>query len=154
MLKTGIIVGSTRPGRKAAAVAEWVYDIMKSRKDAEFEIVDIEDYKLPLLDEPVSPRVHQYTLLSLGLMGSSAVLLDVGVTGDQTLGRRAINLLQPEARGRINGLFVGLFFLGGAAGAAMAGIMWASGGWPMICATGAGFGIAALAVDCLSQGLA
>jgi predicted MFS family arabinose efflux permease len=94
------------------------------------------------------------SLLSLGLMGSSAVLLDVGVTGDQTLGRRAINLLQPEARGRINGLFVGLFFLGGAAGAAMAGIMWASGGWPMICATGAGFGIAALAVDCLSQGLA
>ena len=56
MLKTGIIVGSTRPGRKAAAVAEWVYDILKSRKDAEFEIVDIEDYKLPLLDEPVSPR--------------------------------------------------------------------------------------------------
>ncbi len=61
MLKTGIIVGSTRPGRKAAAVAEWVYDILKSRKDAEFEIVDIEDYKLPLLDEPVSPRVHQYS---------------------------------------------------------------------------------------------
>jgi len=97
---------------------------------------------------------HGASLLSLILMGSSAVLLDVGVTGDQTLGRRAINLLQPEARGRINGLFVGLFFLGGAAGAAMAGIMWASGGWPMICATGAGFGIAALAVDCLSQGLA
>jgi len=61
MLKTGIIVGSTRPGRKAAAVAEWVYDILKSRKDAKFEIVDIEDYKLPLLDEPVSPRVHQYS---------------------------------------------------------------------------------------------
>ena len=62
-------------------------------------------------------------------------------------GRRAINLLQPEARGRINGLFVGLFFLGGAAGAALAGIAWASGGWPMICVIGAGFGIAALVVD-------
>jgi len=92
---------------------------------------------------------HGASLLSLILMGSSAVLLDVGVTGDQTLGRRAINLLQPEARGRINGLFVGLFFLGGAAGAALASIVWASGGWPMICATGAGFGIAALVVDCL-----
>ena len=32
---------------------------LKSRKDAEFEIVDIEDYK-PVLDEPVSPRAHQY----------------------------------------------------------------------------------------------
>ena len=84
-------------------------------------------------------------------MGSSAVLLDVGVTGDQTLGRRAINLLQPEARGRINGLFVGLFFLGGAAGVAMAGIAWESGGWPMICATGAGFGIAALVVGWIGR---
>ena len=36
MLKIGIIVGSTRPGRKAAAVAKWVHDILKSRKDAEF----------------------------------------------------------------------------------------------------------------------
>src|ERR1700720_3887638 len=60
MLKVGIIVGSTRPGRKAAAVAEWVYNLLKSRNDAEFEIVDIEDYKLPLLDEPVPPIMHQY----------------------------------------------------------------------------------------------
>ena len=61
MLTIGIIVGSTRPGRKAAAVAKWVHDILKSRKDAEFEIVDIEDYKLPLLDEPVPPSMHQYS---------------------------------------------------------------------------------------------
>ncbi len=38
ILKIGIIVGSTRPGRKAVAVAKWVHDILKSRKDAEFEI--------------------------------------------------------------------------------------------------------------------
>ena len=61
MLKIGIIVGSTRPGRKAAAVAKWVYDILKARQDADFEIVDIEDYKLPLLDEPAPPRMHQYS---------------------------------------------------------------------------------------------
>lgn len=61
MLRVGIIVGSTRPGRKAAAVAKWVHEILKSRKDAEFEIVDIEDYKLPLLDEPVPPLMRQYS---------------------------------------------------------------------------------------------
>jgi NAD(P)H-dependent FMN reductase len=61
MLRIGIIAGSTRPGRKAAAVAKWVYDILKSRSDAEFEIVDVEDYKLPLLDEPVPPSMHQYS---------------------------------------------------------------------------------------------
>lgn len=61
MLRIGIVVGSTRPGRKAAAVAEWIYELLKSRKDAEFEIVDIEDYRLPLLDEPVPPTMGQYT---------------------------------------------------------------------------------------------
>ncbi|WP_421916909.1 MFS transporter [Mesorhizobium sp.] len=83
----------------------------------------------------------------LVLMGVSAVLLDIGVTGDQTLGRRAINLLQPKARGRLNGLFVGIFFIGGAIGSMLAGIAWTWAGWPAICAIGAGFGVAALLVD-------
>ena len=60
MIKVGIIVGSTRPGRKATAVAKWVHDLLKNRNDAEFEIVDIEDYKLPLLDEPLPPIMRQY----------------------------------------------------------------------------------------------
>ncbi|HEV2675248.1 MAG TPA: MFS transporter [Aliidongia sp.] len=90
-------------------------------------------------------------LLSLLLMGASAVLLDVGVTGDQTLGRRAINLLQPEARGRINGLFVGLFFLGGAVGSGVAGAAWTWGGWPTVCAIGAAFGVAALLSDLVER---
>src|SRR5260370_17749943 len=61
MLKIGIIVGSTRPGRKAAAVAKWVHDILRSRKDAEFEIVDIEDYKLPLLVQPAPPPMRHHS---------------------------------------------------------------------------------------------
>ncbi|AGB69999.1 MULTISPECIES: MFS transporter [Rhizobium] len=78
------------------------------------------------------------------LLGVSAVLLDVGVTGDQTLGRRAVNLLKREARGRINGLFVGIFFLGGALGSALAGTAWDFGGWVAVCAGAAGFGVIAL----------
>jgi predicted MFS family arabinose efflux permease len=85
--------------------------------------------------------------MPLALMIVSAVLLDIGVIGDQTLGRRSINLLRPEARSRMNGLFVGLFFVGGALGSAAAGVAWASGGWPMTCAAGAAFGIAALIAD-------
>ena len=60
MIKVGIIVGSTRPGRKADAVARWVYEIARKRSDAEFEVVDISDYKLPLLDEPIPPSLGQY----------------------------------------------------------------------------------------------
>ena len=83
----------------------------------------------------------------LALMGASAVLLDIGVTGDQTLGRRAVNLLQPEARGRLNGLFVGIFFIGGAIGSLLAGVAWSWGGWTCVCAIGGGFGLVAFLVD-------
>ncbi|MEJ2623774.1 MAG: MFS transporter [Pseudolabrys sp.] len=85
--------------------------------------------------------------LALVGFGLGAVILDMGVTSDQTLGRRLINLLQPEARGRINGLFVGIFFLGGAVGSATAGFAWASGGWPLVCLTGIGFAVLCLLVD-------
>lgn len=61
MLKIAIIVGSTRPGRKADAVARWVHGIASQRDTAEFEVVDIRDYNLPLLDEPVPPSRGQYT---------------------------------------------------------------------------------------------
>jgi NAD(P)H-dependent FMN reductase len=59
-VKIGIILGSTRPGRNGEAVAQWVYGIARQRHDAEFELVDIADYHLPHLDEPVPPSLHQY----------------------------------------------------------------------------------------------
>jgi predicted MFS family arabinose efflux permease len=83
---------------------------------------------------------------ALACLGGAAVLLDLGVIADQTLGRRAINLLRPEARGRLNGLFTGLFFLGSAAGSALSGFAWTAGGWGGVCAVGAAFGLGALAV--------
>ncbi|MGH8362742.1 MAG: NADPH-dependent FMN reductase [Gammaproteobacteria bacterium] len=58
--KIGIILGSTRPGRNGEAVAKWVYEIARKRRDAEFELVDIADYHLPHLDEPVPPSLGQY----------------------------------------------------------------------------------------------
>jgi NAD(P)H-dependent FMN reductase len=60
MIKLAIITGSTRPGRKALDVAKWVLEIARLRNDALFELVDIEDFKLPLLDEAVPPSMGQY----------------------------------------------------------------------------------------------
>jgi len=60
MTKIGIILGSTRPGRNGEAVARWVLDIASKRTDAEFELIDLLDYKLPHLDEQLPPSMGQY----------------------------------------------------------------------------------------------
>jgi NAD(P)H-dependent FMN reductase len=61
MIKIAIILGSTRPGRNGEAVAKWVYQVAHKRSDAEFELVDIKDFNLPLLDEPVPPIMGHYS---------------------------------------------------------------------------------------------
>ncbi len=60
MLKIGIIIGSTRPGRVGADVARWVAEHATARGDAEYEVVDLLDYELPHLDEAVPPSLQQY----------------------------------------------------------------------------------------------
>jgi NAD(P)H-dependent FMN reductase len=60
MPQIGIILGSTRPNRNGGQVAEWVLDIASRRDDAEFELVDLRDYPLPHLDEPLPPSLGQY----------------------------------------------------------------------------------------------
>ncbi len=61
LLNIGIILGSTRPGRKGEAVAKWLLGLAKRRTDASFELVDLLDLDLPLLDEPGSPAQGKYT---------------------------------------------------------------------------------------------
>ncbi len=60
MTRIGIILGSTRPNRNGEQVARWVYDIASRRSDAEFELIDLRDYPLPHLDEPLPPSMGQY----------------------------------------------------------------------------------------------
>jgi NAD(P)H-dependent FMN reductase len=54
-------MGSTRPGRINEAVARWVFTLASERDDADFEIVDIAQYQLPLLDEPIPASFAQYS---------------------------------------------------------------------------------------------
>jgi len=61
MLRIAIILGSTRPGRKTEPVARWVLDHARQRGDAEYELVDIAEFDLPLLDEPIPPSQHKYS---------------------------------------------------------------------------------------------
>src|SRR5512138_3774650 len=61
MLKLAIIVGSTRPNRVGESVSQWVQQLAQRRRDAEFELVDIKDFDLPLLDEPIPPSQGKYS---------------------------------------------------------------------------------------------
>jgi NAD(P)H-dependent FMN reductase len=61
MVRIAIVTGSTRPGRNNEAVARWVLETASERSDADFELVDVAHYKLPLLDEPVPPSMGQYS---------------------------------------------------------------------------------------------
>ena len=58
--RIGVILGSTRPGRRGEPVARWVMEQAASRSDAEFELVDLADYPLPHLDEPLPASMGQY----------------------------------------------------------------------------------------------
>jgi NAD(P)H-dependent FMN reductase len=56
----GVILGSTRTGRRGEPVARWVMEQAGRRSDADFELVDLADYPLPHLDEPLPTSPGQY----------------------------------------------------------------------------------------------
>ncbi|KML39404.1 NADPH-dependent FMN reductase [Cytobacillus firmus] len=56
-LNIGIILGSTRQGRVSPQVGSWLKEIADKRGDAEYEIIDIADFKLPFLGEADSPGI-------------------------------------------------------------------------------------------------
>jgi NAD(P)H-dependent FMN reductase len=59
-LKLAIILGSTRPGRKGEVVADWVLTRAKERTSADYELIDLIDYPLPHMDEPIPPSQGKY----------------------------------------------------------------------------------------------
>ncbi|MFS0634951.1 NAD(P)H-dependent oxidoreductase [Mesobacillus foraminis] len=50
-LNIGIILGSTREGRVSPQVGAWVKELADKRGDANYTVIDIADYKLPILGE-------------------------------------------------------------------------------------------------------
>jgi NAD(P)H-dependent FMN reductase len=59
-LNIGIILGSTREGRLSPQVGEWVKDLADQRGDANYEIIDIADFKLPFLGEADAPGIGDW----------------------------------------------------------------------------------------------
>lgn len=59
MARIGIIVGSTRPGRFGVQPAHWLLAFANARGDAEYDLIDIDSFGLPVFDELGSPMRSQ-----------------------------------------------------------------------------------------------
>ena len=103
-MKIGIVLGSTRPGRLGTAVAEWVAKQAVGR-DTDYEIVDVADFDLDLLDDPVVPGAanRQYASDKTKRWGARIDELDgfVWVTPEYNHGvpaalKNAFDVLGPE----------------------------------------------------------
>jgi NAD(P)H-dependent FMN reductase len=71
MMRIAVLVGSTRPGRRADQVAQWVHEVathhakggsgaVDGGPDVVYELVDLAEVALPLLDEPVPAAIGSY----------------------------------------------------------------------------------------------
>lgn len=119
MLKVAIILGSTRPGRNGEAVSKWMYEIAKKRNDADFELVDVKDFNLPLLDEPIPPSMGKYSKEHTKTWSAKINSFDayVFVTAEYNHGipgalKNAIDFLFKEWNNKVAG-FVGYGSAGG-----------------------------------------
>jgi predicted MFS family arabinose efflux permease len=89
-------------------------------------------------------RVGQHgSQLSLVVLTTAAIVLDFGVSACLVVGQRAIYSLGAEYRSRLNGLFMAIFFGGGAIGSAVGAWAYASGGWSLACWIGFAMPLAA-----------
>jgi predicted MFS family arabinose efflux permease len=88
---------------------------------------------------------------ALGGMVLGVVILDFGVQSALVSNQHVIYALQPEARSRINTIFMTGMFLGGAAGSAGAMAAWDLGSWGAVCGFGALLAALALVVEALGR---
>jgi predicted MFS family arabinose efflux permease len=77
---------------------------------------------------------------------AGVILLDLGVQAGHVANQTRIYALVPEARSRLNTVYMVTYFLGGALGSALAAWGWAHWGWNGVCAAGAAQLLVALGV--------
>lgn len=81
---------------------------------------------------------------SIPVLVCGVMLLDLGVQGAMIGHQTIVFSLRPEARNRVNAIFVGAIFIGGALGSAAAMVAWRHGGWLPVCGLGGGSAVLAM----------
>jgi predicted MFS family arabinose efflux permease len=74
---------------------------------------------------------------SLWGLAAGVILLDLGVQGGHVANQTRIYALVPEARSRLNTVYMVTFFLGGSLGSALGAYGWTHWRWNGVCAAGA-----------------
>ena len=90
---------------------------------------------------------------SVVALAVAAVGLDCAVQANLVVGQRAVYGLRPEARSRLNTVFITTFFLGGAAGSAVAGVLYQHSGWTTAALVGAALPAVGLLAWAVQTGL-
>lgn len=99
---------------------------------------------LAILSFPVTLVFADACKLSLALTVLAAIILDMAVSGNLVLSQRVIYSLGNEIRGRVNGIFMAIFFVGGAIGSALGGWAYAYGSWMLASILGMSMPLGAL----------
>jgi NAD(P)H-dependent FMN reductase len=55
-----LIIGSTRPGRVALPVSEFIADRVRAHGAFDLDVADLAEIDLPIFDEPLHPRLRRY----------------------------------------------------------------------------------------------
>ncbi|USX17443.1 MFS transporter [Oxalobacteraceae bacterium OTU3CAMAD1] len=97
--------------------------------------------------------IHANRIVDLGVLVLTSILLDMGVSANLVTGQRAIFALPAEVRARLNGLYIALFFMGGAIGSSLGGWMFAAHGWRGVLWAGLVFPLVALCVFATEPGV-
>ncbi|UPO76491.1 NAD(P)H-dependent oxidoreductase [Arthrobacter sp. Helios] len=58
--RIAVVVGSTRPARICPVVAAWAQAELQSGSPLQYELLDLADVNLPLLDEPLKAALQEY----------------------------------------------------------------------------------------------
>jgi predicted MFS family arabinose efflux permease len=90
--------------------------------------------------------VHGGRFTTIGVLALASIVLDMGVAANLVLGQRTIFALGAEVRSRLNGLYMAIFFAGGAFGSALGGWVYAAHGWRGVLVAGLLFPLAGLAL--------